>query len=67
MIFIIDYYYDSERNYGETNFTSNTTYRSNMLLVMVNQLCQQKIKLDNINNVWKQDRCYGKENNGMIP
>ena len=21
----------------------------------------------NINNVWKQDRCYGKENNGMIP
>ena len=48
MIFIIDYYYDSERNYGKTNFTSNTTYRSNMLLVMVNQLCQQKIKLDNM-------------------
>lgn len=48
MILINDYYYDSERNYGETNFTSTTTYRSNMLLVMVNQLCQQEIKLDNM-------------------
>jgi len=34
--------------YGETNFTNTTTYRSNMLLVMVNQLCQQEIKLDNM-------------------
>lgn len=50
MILINDYYYGSEIGiYGKTNFTSTTTYRSNMLLVMVNQLCQQKIKLDNMN------------------